>query len=494
MTRTVVFVRSPGAPLAALLLLGACTLTPHYQRPDIPPPARWKHASGAEGATSNDGAENTSTQSAGADAPDAAGIWPSTDWWRNFKSAQLDALIAEAQRHNDDLLGAIARVEQADAQARIAGAALYPAIGVEADATRQRAIVNGPIVVAQSPRTYNRFDTLLTASYQLDFFGKNRAARNAARATVLASRFDQQTVALTVISSVASTYFQALELRDRIHVARDNLDNGERVLKGLRLQRDAGIATGLDVAQQETTVALLQASIPPLVEQLRQSVYSLAVLVGKTPEALDVDTGALADLTVPAVLEGMPSELLVRRPDVAEAEQQLRGANANIGVARASLFPTISLTTQGGYASTELSALFVPQMRAWSAGASLVQPIFEGAALRGQLTYSRARYQELVTTYHKTVLTAFSNVESALAASQLVTEQERRQQDAVSKARRAYQFAQTQMSAGTVNILSVLNTENALFSAQDALVQIQFLRLQAMVNLYTALGGGWREG
>jgi multidrug efflux system outer membrane protein len=496
-------IRSPVTPTGLglvcglLVLLSACTLAPRYQRPDIPTPDRWKQSSGAERASSNDGAENTSSQSAGSTAANAAGVWPATDWWRSFNSAPLNELIDQAQRYNDDLLGAIARVEQADAQARIAGAALYPSIGFEGDATRQRALVSGSVgsvIAAQGARTYNSFDTLFTASYQLDFFGKNRAARDAARATALASRFDQQTVALTVVSSVASSYFQALELRDRIHVARDNLANGEHVLKGLHLQQQAGIATGLDVAQQETTVALLQAAIPPLVEQLRQTVYNLAVLVGKTPEQLDVDSGALADIALPAVVEGIPSELLARRPDVAEAEQQLLSANANIGVARASLFPTISLTADGGYASSALSALFTPQARAWSAGASLVQPIFEGGALRGQLTYTKARYRELVTTYHKTVLTAFGNVESALAASQQVSEQERRQQDAVNKAQRAYQFAQTQMSAGTVNILTVLNTENALFSAQDTLVQVQFLRLQAMINLYTALGGGWREG
>jgi multidrug efflux system outer membrane protein len=475
--------------LIALLTLGACTLAPHYQRPDTATPARWKQSTGVEPADTDQQAEATSVQSQAPEAADSTGVWPASDWWRTFNSVPLNDLIAEAQQHNDDLLGAIARVEQADAQLQIAGAALYPSVGFEGDALRQRGFITG-----EGPRTYNSFSTLFTASYQLDFFGKNRATRDAARAADLASHFDQQTVALTVLSSVASTYFQALELRDRIHVARQNLENGEHVLKGLHLQQEAGIATGLDVAQQETTVALLHAAIPPLVEALRQTVYSLAVLVGRTPESLDVDSGALADVAVPAVIDGMPSDLLTRRPDIANAEQNLLEANANIGVARASLFPTISLTAMGGYVSPQLSSLVTSPFRAWSAGASLTQPIFAGGALRGQLNYTKARYRELVTSYHKTVLTAFGNVESALAAAQQVSEQERRQQDAVDKAQRAYQFAQTQMSAGTVNILNVLNTENALFSAQDTLVQVQYLRLQAMINLYTALGGGWREG
>ncbi len=318
--------------------------------------------------------------------------------------------------------------------------------------------------------------------------------RAAARATAIASRYDKETVALTVISSVATTYFQALQFRDRLQVARDNLANGQKVLKGLQLQQSAGIATGLDVAQQETAVALLSAAIPPLQQQFRQSVHALAVLIGKTPESIDVDTGTLTGLTTPPVAEGLPSQLLARRPDIAESEQQLISANADITVARAALFPSIQLTGGGGYESSALTSLISPANRIWSISAGLTQPIFHGGALRGQVVFSNARYKELLSAYHKTVISAFSNVEDALVAAQQTKEQQTRQQEAVNRARRAYQFAQTQMSAGTVNILTVLNTENALFSAQDELVQVQYLHLQSMVDLYTALGGGWQQG
>jgi multidrug efflux system outer membrane protein len=451
----------------ALLVLSACSVGPTYKRPDIPPPAQWREA------PSND----------------QEGIWPSADWWHGFGSQTLDDLIAEAQRSNDDLAAAIARVEEADAQARIAGAALLPSVDLGADASRQRAQVNG-----RGPETFNSFSPVLSASYELDFWGKNRALRAAARATALASRYDKETVALTVVSSVASTYFQVLEFRDRLQVARDNLANGEKVLHGLQLQQTAGIATGLDVAQQQTTVALLRAAIPPLQQQFRQAVAALAVLIGKTPESIDVDTGTLNALTSPQVLDGLPSSLLARRPDVAESEQQLISANANITVARAALFPSIQLTADGGYASSALSSLINPASRIWDVSAGLTQPIFHGGALRGQVVFSNARYRELLSTYHKTVISAFSNVESALVAAQQTQEQQIRQLEAVNIARRAFQFAQTQMSAGTVNILTVLNTENALFSAQDELVQVQFLHLQSMVDLYTALGGGWQQG
>jgi outer membrane protein, multidrug efflux system len=450
----------------APLVLAACSVGPAYKRPDIPPPAVWREA-----------------------APNDQAIWPSADWWHGFGSQTLDDLIAEAQSSNDDLAAAIARVEEADAQARIAGAPLLPSVDFGADASRQRAQVTG-----LGPQTFNSFSPVLSASYELDFWGKNRAARASARATALASHYDKETVALTVVSSVASTYFQALEFRDRVQVARDNLANGEKILRGLQLEQTAGIATGLDVAQQETAVALLYAAIPPLQQQFRQSVAALAVLIGKTPESIDVDTGTLNELTTPQVLQGLPSSLLARRPDVAESEQQLISANADITVARAALFPSIELTASGGYASSALSSLITPANRIWDITAGLTQPIFHGGALRGQVVFSNARYRELLSTYHKTVISAFSNVESALVAAQQTQEQQTRQQEAVKQARRAFQFAQTQMTAGTVNILTVLNTENALFSAQDELVQIQFLHLQSMVDLYTALGGGWQQG
>jgi multidrug efflux system outer membrane protein len=448
-------------------LASACSVGPAYRKPQIPPAQQW-------------------------DAPvdsASASVWPEHDWWHRFGSARLDELIAQAQQSNDDLAGAMARIQEADAQLRIAGAPLLPTVDLGASATRERASVAG-----QGIPTYNVFNPVLTASYELDFWGKNRAARDAARALAVASRYDRETVALTVISSVATTYLQALELRERIEVAEQNLANGEKILKGLSFQQQVGTANGLDVAQQETAVALLRAAIPPLREQFRQTVYALAVLIGKTPETVDVTEGTLNDLKVPQVVAGLPSQLLARRPDVAEAEQQLISANADIGVARAELFPSIELTASGGYESGVLSSLVNPANRVWAVSAGLTQPIFHGGALRGQLAFSRARYTELLTTYHKTVLTAFSNVESALVEAAQTAEQQTRQADAVAKAQRAYEFAQAQMAAGTINVLTVLNTENALFSAKDTLVQVQYSHLQALVDLYTALGGGWRQG
>jgi outer membrane protein, multidrug efflux system len=464
--------RAPLLLACLCVLVASCSVGPAYKRPDIALPGQWQETS----------SENNS-------APTPS-VWPAADWWHEFGSARLDDLIAEAQRSNDDLAAAIARVQEADAQVRIAGAALLPTVDLGATATRERAPVSG----VGGTELYNEFTPQISASYELDFWGKNRALRSAALATASASRFDQQTIALTVISSVAGTYFQALELRDRIEVARHNLENGQSVLRGLKAEQAAGTATGLDVAQQDTTVALLNAAIPPLLQQFRQTVYALAVLLGRTPESLEVEAGTLTELAPPLVVEGLPSQLLSRRPDIAEAEQQLIAANADITVARAAFFPSIDLTATGGYESTALATLVNPYSRIYSIGAGLTQPIFHGGAIRGQYQYSQARYTELVSTYHKTVITAFSNVESALVATRQTSEQQVRQAEAVSKAQRAFEFAKAQMRAGIVNVLTVLNTENALFTAQDTLVQVQYAHLQALVDLFTALGGGWHQG
>ncbi len=254
---------------ACLGALTACSLGPRYHRPDIRAPEAWLTPSDA-----------------------SAQQWPTTEWWRGFASSDLDEFIGQAQRANDDLRAAIARVQQADAQRRIAGAPLLPALDAHAQATRARSPVSG-----SGFNTGNDFSPLLNASYELDFWGKNRATLAAATAAARASRYDRTTVELAVMAGVATSYFQALELRDRLSVAEANLANAAKVLKGLQLERTAGTATALDVVQQQTVVATLNAAIPPLRSQLRQSLDALAILVGSTPEAVDLTHGSLDDLS-----------------------------------------------------------------------------------------------------------------------------------------------------------------------------------------------------
>jgi outer membrane protein, multidrug efflux system len=462
--------RRPLAGRAYLVALGAlsvtaCSLGPRYHKPDLPAPDHW--------VTTGDPA-----------SPE----WPTTEWWHAFNSPDLDAFIAQAQAANDDLRAAIARVSEAEAERRIAGAPLWPALSVGAQATRARAQVPGGGYAAG-----NDFSPFLTASYQLDFFGRSRAQLAAASANAAASRYDRTTVELTVMAGVATSYFQALELRDRLGIADTNLANASQILRGLKLEETAGIATALDVAQQESVVATVNASIPPLRQQLRQSLDALAVLVGSTPESVDVTHGGLDAVSQPSVRPGLPSELLARRPDVAAAEQQLIAANANIAAARAAFFPSINLTADGGYENPALAALLMPASRIWSIGAGLTQPIFQGGALTGGYSLARAQYQELLADYHKAVISALANVDDALVAVQQSAEQVSRQQQAAEQARRAYRFAQAQMRAGTINVLTLLNTETTLFTAEDALAQAKYAHLQSLVSLYQALGGGWQQ-
>ena len=381
-------------PVAALsLLLFGCSVGPDYKRPETPTPPNWLAS------------------------PEPA-AWPSAGWWHGFGSAKLDGYIAQAQSGNFDLAAAMARVREADAQARIAGAPLLPSIGAEANVTHER--TSGG---AGGLKTFTSYAPGLTASYELDFWGKNRAAATAAEATAAASRVDKATVELTIMTSVATSYFQALELRDRLNVAENNVASAETILKGLKLQENVGTSAALDVAQQETTVATLNAAIPPLRQQLRQTIDALAILIGQPPEELDITDGTLADLALPAVAPGLPSELLARRPDVAEAEAKLQSANANNTPARAALCPSIQLTGSAAFASTALGSVYNPANGLFSLGAGLTQPIFEGGALEGQYELSKATYDEILADYRKSVIAAFGNVEDALAAVQQTTDQ-----------------------------------------------------------------------
>ena len=462
-------VRHAGLRRAAVagvaLALSACSLGPAYRRPSIPPPPAWQ-------------------------TPAATAMpqgWPSADWWSGFHSAELAGLIAAGKSANDDLAAAIARVREADAQVRISSAPLLPALDGTGSGSRQRQI--SP--TSGSALLYNEFAAGLNATYQLDFWGENRAIRSAALASANASRYDRETVELTVMSDIADTYFSVLALRDRLRIARANLASAQETLDGLKTDEQVGTSNALDVAQQDTVVATIAATIPPLEQQERQQIDALAILVGQTPQSLTVAATSLGDVAAPAVSAGVPSELLARRPDVANAEAQLIAANANIRAARAAFFPTIDLTATGGFESKSLTTLLEPGSRVFSLSAGLTQPIFRGGAVLGEYRLSKARYDELLADYHKSVISAFGNVEDSLAGVSDTGAQLQREEVATGKARGAYEMSQEQFHAGTVNILTVLGTETSLFSAEDALAQAQLAHLQALVGLFNALGGGW---
>jgi outer membrane protein, multidrug efflux system len=445
--------------------IAGCSLGPAYRRPASPAVTEWRTRIGP------------------------AESWPSANWWRAFGSAELDRLIREAQGANDDLAAAIARVREADAEATVAGAPLFPAIDASFTAGRQQ--LYSPF--SGAGLTSRTFSAGVAATYELDFWGENRAVRTAALAAAAANRYDRDTVELTVMSSVANAYFSALALKDRLRIAGANLASAEQTLKGLEIDESVGTTTSLDVAQQASDVATLSAAIPPLRTALQQSLDALAILVGQPPEHFDVGASTLASIAEPRPSSGLPSKLLERRPDVAQAEAELVAANADIQAARAAFFPTIDLTASAGYESSTLASLLTPGSRIFGLTGAITQPIFHGRALLGQYRYSKARYTELLADYRKAVLSAFGNVEDSLAAVRDTSDQLQREDDAVGKSRRAYELSQEQFHAGTVNILTVLSTETALFTAEDADAQVKLAHLQALVGLFNALGGGWRR-
>ena len=459
--------RGCAAAVLLALALSGCSLGPRYRRPTIPPPAAWK----------------TPT------ATTAPEEWPSAEWWNGFHCAELTRLMTAGRSANDDLAAAIARVREADAQVRISSAPLLPSLDASGNGSRQRTISPS----SGGALLYNEFTAGLNAAYELDFWGENRAIRSAALATANASRYDRETVNLTVMSGVADTYFSVLALRDRLRIARANLAGAEQTLQGLKTDEEAGTSNALDVAQQDTVVATVAATIPPLEQQERQQIDALAILTGQTPQSFDVAASSLTALSAPAVTAGVPSQLLARRPDVASAEAQLIAANADIRAARAAFFPTIELTASGGFESSALSTLLEPGRRVFSLSAGLTQPIFRGGTVLGEYRLNKARYDELLADYHKAVISAFGNVEDSLAAVQDTGNQLQREQVAADKARGAYAMAQDQFHAGVINILTVLGTETSLFSAEDALAQTQLAHLTALVGLYDALGGGWND-
>jgi NodT family efflux transporter outer membrane factor (OMF) lipoprotein len=444
------------------LALGACAVTRSPVAPAPPMPAAYSESSNATAA-------------------------PTLDWWRSFGSVDLATLVAGALTANPDLAIAAERVLQAEAQVRIAGATLFPVVDFRAGTSHAETRVDGGNWKSAEASSAN-----FSASYELDLWGKNAAGVRAARASLFASRFDRETVRLTLVTGVANAYFQLLSLRGRLAITRDNLAIAERVFKVVDARVRNGAASALDLARQQAAVLTQRAAIPPLELQERQTLFALAILLGKMPEGFDTAVATLTGLAVPRVAPGLPSQLLVRRPDLASAEAQLAAANANVAVARAAMLPAISLTGSAGLASDVLLNFLNAPTAAWSLGASLLQPIFNAGRLRAQVAVAASRERELVETYRKVILAALADVESALASGSRSADQELLQQQVVEQARVALRLAEIRYREGVDDLLTVLDAQRTLFQAEDQLAQIRLARLQASVGLFKALGGAWQ--
>ena len=407
---------------------------------------------------------------------------PALDWWRGFRSAELTRFIEEAQTESFDIGAAIGRILQADAQSKIASAPLLPTAAFAGTGARLKG--------AGVPERGD-YRVVLNAAYEMDFWGKNRAASLAAEENTVVARFSKEVVVLSTIVSVGTAYLQILASQDHLRITRENLVAASRILTLVKQRAEQGTASALDVAQQQSLVDQVRANIPLFDQTLRQNIAILAALMGRAPEDLVVKGGSLFRLGIPLVTPGLPSELLLQRPDIRADEANLAAAEASVASARAAFFPTISLTAQGGYESTALRLLFTPQNALYNVAANITQPIFDGFQLEGQLEFAQGRQFELLKTYCQTVLNGFRDVEVALIAIADGAERERLQQAVVTSSRRAFELSEVRLREGVADLVVVTQTQQTLFTAEDNLVLARLARLQAVLSLFQALGGGW---
>ena len=418
----------------------------------------------------------------------------STAWVALFGSAELTSLAQKTLDGNFDLDAAAARILEAQAQALAAGSALYPQIS--GDAGANRSLTPGTLRSKEPPfqeSVGNRFSLGLTASYALDFWGRNRALAQAGKLGAVATRYDYETVAISSLAALCNAYFQMLVAQDRLRLARENIRIAERGLKALRDRLAAGTGNALDVAQQETVLSNQRAAVPTLEQQLLQNRNLLALLAGRTPESLRAKGVALRAIKLTSVRPGLPSQLLLRRPDIASAEARLEAADANITAARAAFYPSINLTASASLESIALKNLLRPEALALSVASGLTQPIFNGYNLEAQLEANRARWLELLAAYRKAIVSALTDVENALVAVRKTAEAETMRARAVASARQALDLTEQRLREGTIDVITLITTQQALFNAQDALALARFQRLLAQVQLFQALGGGFER-
>jgi multidrug efflux system outer membrane protein len=420
-------------------------------------------------------------------------VWPQSGWWRTFESPELSDLIEKSHAGNRDLAVSVARVMQAHAQTTIQRAALFPQINAQAQALRSPSGTSGQSITGQSFSAGNSFGLTFGASYELDFWGLARDNLRAANEALKSARYAQQAVALTVTANVANTYFSVLALRVRIAIANEDVAAINGILNTINLRVSTGKSSRLDLAQEQAQVESVLAQLPVLEEQELEARVALAVLLGEPPQGFEVKTHNLDAFHLPVVQAGLPSELLLRRPDVAQAEANLAAAHANLDVARAAFLPQFALTGNGGFAGTAINALLHGPNFAWDFGANLLQTVFDGGKLVGQKDLARATQEQLIASYQSAVLNAYADVENALGQVSNNSKAEIHLGREVEAAREAFKISQLQYRQGATELLTVLQAQQTLFAAEDQLAQTMLAHMQAVVHLFEALGGGWME-
>ncbi len=459
--------RRLGAVGVALLALSGCTLGPDYKRPAVDAPKAFQYETQAAVETSD------------------------TQWWQQFGDPVLDQLITEALAHNTNIQIAAANVEQSAAVLTQTRSQFFPSVGYGVNAQRQRSVE--PAFAAQLPNYPNptsAYQALLSASWEVDLWGRIRRQSEAAYANVLATDEARRGVVLSLVAQVAGSYLQLRGLDEQLVVAKRTLQTYKESVDLFQLQFQYGQVSLMNVAQAQSQYESAAAQIPLLESQIAQTQNSLAVLIGRDPGPI-LRGKSVDDLVLPKVPAGVPSQLLERRPDLLQAEQQLIAANAQIGAAKALYFPTISLTGAFGSASGDLSKLFSGPARVWNYAGSVAGPIFTFGAVSGQVAQAEAGQQAALLNYQLSIRNAFADVDNALVANQKLQEQLDAQVKLVAALKQYSNLARMQYDGGYTSYSTVLQAEQALFPAELNLASIRAQVFNSSVNIYKAMGGGW---
>jgi multidrug efflux system outer membrane protein len=452
-----------------VMLCAGCAVGPNYKRPAVPAPPEYRGV-----------------------PPDQTGksvvaSFGEQKWWDAFQDEVLSDLIRTALKQNYDVRIAAARILQARAQVGISRADQLPSVSAGTSAVNER--IPQTVRIPSIETSANQVS--LSLAWELDFWGKFRRATESARANLLSQEWAQRQVIRSLVSDVASAYFQLRELDLELEISRQTLASRKDSLRLTQILADGGATSMLDVRQAEQLVFTAAASIPDLERRIEQQENFISILLGNNPQGV-ARGRKLVDqphaLEVPA---GLPSALLERRPDIRQAEQELVAANAQIGVAKADYFPQISLTASGGYQSSALTGLFSGPAGLWTFGGSAIQPVFEGGRIRNRVRFAQARTEEATVVYQQTVQQAFRDVSDALVGYRKSQEFRIQQEHLTHSAEEATKLSNMRYKGGATSYLEVLDSDTRYFSAQLNLAQADLNELQAFVGLYSALGGGW---
>jgi NodT family efflux transporter outer membrane factor (OMF) lipoprotein len=461
-------------PGGLLVLASGCTLGPNYQRVSAPVPAHWDVA-------------EPWRESAPSDA------LPKGQWWAIFNDNELNSLEQQALAENQTIKGSVARLEQARSLAALQVSTQFPQFGTAPSAERQRLSGNRPtngVPVQLAPATQNNFILPFTVSYEADLFGARRRSIEAAQASYQASAADLENIRLLVTAELAGDYFSLRQLDTEIAILNRTVSTLTEGLKLVQARHDGGVASGLDVAQEETLLDTTRTQSILLRQQRKQFEDAIAALTNHPAPDFHLPANEL-NSEPPSINAGLPSDLLERRPDIAEAERQMAAANAQIGIARAAFFPSLNLFAGGGWQAADIAKLANVSSTFWALGANVAQTVFSGGARRAQQQYAQAGYDAAVANYRGTVLGALQEVQDSLTGISVLTEAQSSQQQAVDAARRTLDIAKSRYVGGLVSYLDVVSAQQNLLNNESEMAVIRGQKLVASVLLVKALGGGW---